>query len=171
MGSISPVRCEQTIWYLPHGGEPVAAGTGPAKPNGLITTPDKRFLLVVDSDGRYVWSYRIGVDGQLQHGQPYSYVHSPQDEMSTAADGATMTRDGSLLVASKLGVQLFDHPGRAHVILDRLQRHGKLSNCVLAGPEMSVLYVTCGDAVYRCKTKLQGFAPWQPAVKPPKPRL
>jgi sugar lactone lactonase YvrE/enterochelin esterase-like enzyme len=162
---------EQVIWYLPHGGEGVAAGKGPDKPNGLVITPDQRFLLVVDSSGRYIWSYRIAEDGSLQHGQPYSYVHSPQDEMNTGADGATMTEDGSLLVATKLGLQIFDQPGRAHVILNRPQRHGRLSNCVLAGDNGNELYVTCGDSVYRRKTKLKGIAPWQPAVTPPKPRL
>ncbi len=102
---------EETIWYLPHGGKPIAAATGPQLPNGLITTPDNRFLLVVDAAGRYVWSYRIGDEGKLEQGQPYSYVHSPQDEMTTGADGVTMTADGSLLMATKLGVQVFDQPG------------------------------------------------------------
>lgn len=162
---------EQVIWYLPHHGEKVVAGKGPEKPNGLITTPDQRFLLVVDAAGRYTWSYRIAEDGTLQHGQPYSYVHSPQDEMNTGADGATMTEDGSLIVATKLGLQIFDQPGRVHLILRRPQRLGRLSNCVLAGEAMNELYVTNGDSVYRRKTKLKGIAPWQPAVTPPKPRL
>lgn len=162
---------EETIWYLPHGGEPIAAAKGPKLPNGLIATPDKRFLLVVDAAGRYVWSYRIGTDGKLENGQPYSYVHSPQDEMSTGADGVTMTRDGSLLVATKLGVQIFDQPGRTHVILSRPKRNGRLSNCVFAGDDMDVLYVTSGTSVYRRKTKMKGIAPWQDAVAPPKPRL
>lgn len=162
---------EETIWYLPHGGERVAVGKGPKLPNGLIVTPDRRFLLVVDAAGRYVWSYRIAEDGKLQHAQKYFYVHSPQDEMNTGADGTTMTSDGSLLVATKLGVQIFDQPGRAHVILSRPKRTGRLSNCVFAGDEMDVLYVTSGTSVYRRKTKLKGIAPWQPVVKPPKPRL
>ncbi len=162
---------EQTIWYLPHGGTAVEAAKGPELPNGLIATPDKRFLLVVDAAGRYVWSYRINQDGGLGQGQPYLYVHQPQDELNTGADGATMTADGSLLVATELGVQIFDQPGRAHVILNRPQRNGRLSNCVLAGEKMDVLYVTCGNAVYRRKTKLVGIAPWQDSVVPPKPRL
>lgn len=162
---------EQAIWYLPHDGEITKAATGPQRPNGLITTPDKRFLLVVDADGRYVWSYRIDDGGKLSHGQRYGYVHSPQDEMNTGADGVTITADGSLLVASKLGVQVFDQPGRAHVILRRPRRMGRLSNCVFAGPSMDVLYVTSGPNVYRRKTAMKGFAPWQDAVVPPKPRL
>lgn len=162
---------EEAIWYLPHGGEPMVAATGPKLPNGLITTPDNRFLLVVDAAGRYIWSFRIGQAGKLEQGQPYSYVHSPQDEMSTGADGVTMAADGSLLVATKLGLQIFDQPGRVHVILDRPHRRGRFSNCVFAGAEMNVLYATCGTSVYRRKTRMTGIAPWQAPVVPPKPRL
>ncbi|MFK8111789.1 MAG: SMP-30/gluconolactonase/LRE family protein, partial [Rubripirellula sp.] len=162
---------EEKIWYLPHGGKPIAAGKGPSLPNGLIVTPDRRFLLVVDAGGRYVWSYRIGEGGKLEYGQKYSYIHSPQDEMKTGADGATMTADGQLLVATKLGIQIFDQPGRTHLILRRPKRTGRLSNCVFAGDNMDVLYATSGTSVYRRKTKLKGIAPWQDPVAPPKPRL
>ncbi len=162
---------ESCVWYLPHGGELTKAAEGIELPNGCICTPDKRFLLVVNAAGRYVWSYRIEKDGALKFGQPYSYVHQPKDEMKTGADGMAMTADGQLLLATKLGVQIFDQPGRAHLILTRPKRTGRLSNCVFAGKDMKTLYVTSGNNVYRRKTKMQGIVPWQPPVTPPKPRL
>lgn len=164
---------EKAIWYVAHKtpGKVIKAGVGPEKPNGLIVSADHRFLQVVDAAGRYVWSYRIGPGGKLQHGQPYFYVQQPRDTLSTAGDGATMTAEGELLVATALGIQIFDQPGRAHVITSRPSRSGKLSNCVFAGDEMQWLYVTCGNNVYRRKTRMRGIAPWQPKVTPPKPRL
>ncbi|KAA5545938.1 gluconolactonase [Roseiconus nitratireducens] len=171
---------EQTISYLPlpRGKDDqasprrlVTAARGPNKPNGLIVTPDQRFLHVVDADGRYVWSYGIESDGSLSAGQPYGYLHLHEDSLKTGADGATMTADGSLIVASRLGLQIFDQPGRVHVITSRPARTGPLSNCVFAGPEFKTLFVTAGKQVYRRKTAMTGIAPWQPAVTPPKPRL
>ncbi len=163
---------EKCIWYLADGqSEPKNVGSGPEKPNGLIVTPDRRFLQVVDAMGRYVWSYKIGDDGSLQDGQPYFYVHAPQDEMNTGADGCTMTETGELIVATKLGVQIFDQPGRAHVILSRPKPEGRLSNLVFAGDDMKTIYATSGTSVYRRKTNMKGIAPWQAAVKPEKPRL
>ncbi|GAA5506081.1 SMP-30/gluconolactonase/LRE family protein [Novipirellula caenicola] len=164
------------VWYLPHGGKPAVVAGGksdaiPGKPNGIAVTPDKRFLVVVDAVGRYVWSYRIEQPGKLSFGQPYYYVHQPQDELNTGADGVTMAKDGSLLVASSLGVQVFDQPGRVHVIIDRPHSQGRLSNCVFAGPDAKTLYVTCGTRVFRRKTQIEGFAPWQDSVVPAKPRL
>lgn len=163
---------EKCIWYLAEGQtEPQKVGIGPEKPNGLIVTPDREFLQVVDAMGRYVWSYQIEPDGTLKNGQPYFYVHSPQDEMNTGADGCTMTEKGEMLVATKLGVQVFDQPGRAHVILQRPKREGRLSNLVFAGDDMQTLYATSGTSVYRRKTNMKGIAPSQKRVKPPKPRL
>ena len=154
---------EQAIWFLPidesgnvktSDGKPIKVGDGPKKPNGIIVTPDRRFLLVVDAEGRYVWSYQIDTStGSLRHGQPFGYVHTPQDDMIGGADGLTMTQDGSLLIATKLGIQILDPPGRVHLIMSRPNRKGKLSNCVLAGDDMSTLYVTCGNNVYRRETK------------------
>jgi len=140
-------------------------------PNGLITTPDNRFLLVVDSKGRYVWSYRIANDGTLEHGQPYHFVHSPVDEMKTGGDGATMTHDGFLYVASLMGIQVFDQPGRCHGIIAPPD-NDRVTNMVFAGKEMNVLYATtAGGKVYKRVTAAKGVAPWQPPTKPEKPRL
>ena len=165
---------ESAICYIPKDGKQhsaVIVGKGPEKPNGIIVTPDKRFLLVVDAMGRYVWSYRIVAPGKLDAGQPYHYVHLPEDKINTGADGMTMTRSGELLVASDLGVQVFDQPGRAHVILARPTRKGRLSNLVFAGDDFSTLYATCGSRVYRRKVKMIGIAPWQKPTVPEKPRL
>jgi sugar lactone lactonase YvrE/enterochelin esterase-like enzyme len=165
---------EKCVRYLPLGppdAKPIKVGVGPERPNGLIVTPDRRFLHVVDSAGRYVWSYRIEDDGRLSFGQPYGYLHLPQDQLSTGADGATMTVDGSLVVASELGLQIFDQPGRVHVITSRPTMTGKLTNCVFAGADFNTLYVTVGGNVYRRKTKMVGDVPWRPAQTPPRPRL
>ncbi len=157
------------------GGAEVAAekidGDGIDSPNGLITTPDNRFLLVSDSRGMYVWSYLIGDNGKLLNGQPYHHVHAPVDETLTGADGATMTDNGFLYLATKMGVQVFDQPGRCHGIIP-LPGNSVATNVVLAGPEMNVLYATTTDGkVFRRELKVRGVAPWQSPVKPEKPRL
>jgi len=140
-------------------------------PNGLITTPDNRFLLVVDSKGRYVWSYKIAKDGSLEYGQPYHFVHSPVDEMKTGGDGATMTDNGFLYVASTMGVQVFDQPGRCHGIIAPPD-NDRVTNVVFGGKEMNVLYATtAGGKVYKRVTGAKGVAPWQPPTKPEKPGL
>ena len=166
---------EKAVYYLGLSDnteqQPIKVGVGPEKPNGLIVSPDQRFLYVVDSAGRYVWSYRIEADGSLSFGQPYNYLHLPADRVLTGADGATMAKDGSLIVASAVGLQIFDQPGRVHVLTSRPSTEGKLTNCVFGGQDHQTLFVTVGGKVYRRKTAMTGISPWQNKVKPPKPRL
>ena len=57
------------------------------------------------------------------------------------------------------------------VSIDATKPHaGALSNVVFGGPDLSTLYVTAGDRVYKREIKRKGVYSWAP-VKPPLPRL
>jgi sugar lactone lactonase YvrE len=77
--------------------------------------------------------------------------------------------DGYLYVATNIGVQVCDQPGRVTAIINPPGSQG-LSNVFFAGPGFQWLYVTDGDKVYRRPVKHRGAGPWN-AVKPPQPRL
>ena len=47
---------------------------------------------------------------------------------------------------------------------------GGLSNVVLGGADMQMMYVTAGDKVYRRHIRHKGAVGWV-VVKPPQPRL
>ena len=49
--------------------------------------------------------------------------------------------------------------------------NGKISNLTFGGSEMDTIYATCGDKVFKRKTKVKGVMSWRAAVKPPPPRL
>ena len=144
----------------------------PISPVAMTMTPDKRFLLVADGDGRFVWSYLVGDDSKLLHGQPYGYVHSPSNEMSTGITDITMTEDGSPIVATTLGLQVFDQPGRVHVILPLPAGvSSTIQGVTFGGEDLTTLYVITQDAIYSRPTKMKGVQAWSDSVKPPKPRL
>jgi len=82
----------------------------------------------------------------------------------------TVDTQGRLYVTTKLGVQVLDQLGRVHIILSKPQ-NSWLSNVVCAGPELDMLYVTCGDKVYKRKLNAKGLRSWQPPFKAPKPNL
>jgi hypothetical protein len=48
---------------------------------------------------------------------------------------------------------------------------GPLANVVLSGKDRNILFITCGDKVFRRKINATGTAPWEAPVKPPKPGL
>ena len=69
----------------------------------------------------------------------------------------TVDADGRLYVATRAGLQMFDPTGRmGGVILKPQQKY--MSNATFGGPDLSYLYVTCSDKVYRRKTKTHGIS-------------
>jgi gluconolactonase len=141
-----------------------------ASPNGVLLSPDQTLLLAADYRGRFVWSYQVQPDGSLRHKQPYHHLHLPDDATGSFADGMTCDRDGRLYVATAVGIQICDQPGRVNAIIDKPQP-GPLSNVVFGGSELDMLYATCGDKVFRRKVRVRGVRSYAETVKPPKPRL
>ena len=81
----------------------------------------------------------------------------------------TLDTEGYLYVATRIGLQICDQPGRVTAIVGKPQ-NASLSNVVFGGPDLQTWYVTNGDKVYRRHVRRKGFFPWAP-VKPPVPGL
>jgi len=73
-------------------------------------------------------------------------------------------------VTTGIGVQIADPEGRVHLILSKPQ-DAWLSNVAFGGPERNVLYVTCGDKVYKRKVQTRGVDHWKEPIFPRMPRL
>ena len=116
---------------------------------------------------------RVQPDGSLTNGVPFYRLEIPDEVESgplrSGADGMTVDTDGFLYVATNLGIQIADPAGRTVGILRKPDR-GNPSNVVFGGPDLTSLYVTSGDKVFRRPIKKKGTFPWV-AVTPPKPRL
>lgn len=138
-------------------------------PNGVAVSPDQSLLFAADFRSKWIWSFQIQPDGRLANGQAFYRMETPDETGQSGADGMTVDNDGHLYVATRLGVQICDQPGRVIAILNK-PHGGSLSNAVFAGPELDWLYVTAGDRVYRRQMRRKGFFPWT-TVKPPQPRL
>lgn len=158
------------IWYIdPATGAKRAVHEGLEFPNGIVVSPDQTLLMAADMRNKWVWSFQIQPDGALAHGQAFFRLETPDETGQSGADGMTVDTEGHLYVATRLGVQICDAPGRVVAILNK-PHAGSLSNAVFAGPGLDWLYVTAGDRVYRRPLRRKGFFPWTP-VKPPQPRL
>lgn len=138
-----------------------AAGT-------LALSPDQALVAIADPDGRAVWSYQIAADGTLREGQPFFRLETP-DGSPPAAGGMAVDSEGFLYVASAVGVQVFDQPGRLTAILSG-PPGAPPSRVVFGGPQLDTLYAAAGDKLFRRTLRRKGVWPGQP-VKPPMPRL
>ncbi|HEX7962763.1 MAG TPA: SMP-30/gluconolactonase/LRE family protein [Terriglobales bacterium] len=157
------------VWFIDSKGNKRVVYTGIEFPNGVRTSPDQSLLFVADTRGKWVWSFQIQPDGSLTNGEPFYRLETPDESSQSGADGMTLDTEGFLYVATRLGVQICDQPGRVNAILNKPQA-ASLSNLVFGGPDMQWLYVTNGDKVYRRHLQRRGVVPWNP-VKPPVPRL
>lgn len=157
------------VWFIPAGGQPVVADEGIRRPNGIVLSPDQSLLYVADTEGKFVWSFQIAADGSLKYKQQYFHLHQADDN-PTNADGMCVDKDGRLYVATGLGVQICDQPGRVNSILPKPEP-GWFANVDFGGALMDYLYATAHDKVFRHKMKVSGFHYQDGPIKPEKPHL
>ncbi len=164
---------KKAVWMIAPGKEKRMTSDSFHGVNGIILTPDQTRVEVADPSGRFVYSCQRAKDGMLQHIQPYHHLHLPPAtvEIRSGADGMAVTRDGQLLVATAMGIQICDQPGRVNLILPPPAGARHPSNVCFAGAGLNDLIITCGDKVYRRKTKMKGVLSWQAPINPPKPGL
>ncbi len=157
------------IWHISATGEKKVVDKGLKFSNGITVSPDQSLLYVADSRSHWVYSYQIQPDGSLKHKQKYFHLHRPDTADDSGADGLRTDQQGRLWVATRLGLQVCDQAGRVHCIIPT--PNGKISNLTFGGPNLDVVYATCGDKVYRRKVKVQGSQSFLPPTLPQKPRL
>jgi gluconolactonase len=161
------------VWYIDAKGSKRVAHEGILFPNGVRFSPDHAFLMVADTLSRWVWSFSVQPGGALANGVAFYRLEVPDEvengPLRSGADGMTVDADGFLYVATKLGIQIVDPPGKTVGILNK-PGTADPSNVVFGGSDLQTLYVTAGDKVFRRRIKRKGTFPWV-AVMPPKPRL
>ncbi len=142
-------------------------------PKGIRINPDESMLVLADHMGRPVWSYRMEANGSLSNGEPFYHLELPDapeaGPLRPGSDGMVFDTTGHLYVATNMGVQVCDQAGRVVGII-RHPPSGRALDIAFAGKDLSTLYASTGDKVWRRTLRRQGHLPWQP-VKLPRPQL
>ena len=157
------------VWFIDTQGNKRVVHEGLEFPNGVRLSPDQSLLIVADTRGKFVWSFQVQPDGSLANGEPFYRMESWDESSASGADGMTVDTEGYLYVATRLGVQICDQPGKVTAILAKPQ-NGPLTNAVFGGPDLQTLFVTAGDKVFKRRMLHKGVTSWTP-VKPPVPGL
>jgi sugar lactone lactonase YvrE/enterochelin esterase-like enzyme len=157
------------VWLIKPNGEKSVVDMGLIFPNGITMSPDQTLLYVDDMRSHWVYSYQIKADGTLQYKQKYYWLHVPDTDDISQADGMRVDRDGRLYVATKMGIQVCDQAGRVNAILPT--PNGRIANLTFGSENSDTLFALCGDKVYKRKLKVKGAFAWDRPNKPPTPRL
>lgn len=159
------------LYLILHNGEKLLVDEGLKFPNGIALSPDQTQLYVTESASHWLWIYKIKADGTLASKQRFGWLHVPDTEENAWADGLKCDTAGRIYVASRIGIQVLDQLGRVNAILPLPVSTAQSSNCCFAGPDFNIIYVSCGDKIYRRKLKVRGANSFDNPVKPASPRL
>ena len=116
-------------------------------------------------------SIKLKPDGTLAYKQRYGWLHVPDTEENAWSDGLKCDTAGRVYVASRIGIQVLDQLGRVNAILPAPPSNGQTSNVCFGGPDFNILYVSCGDKVFRSKLKTRGANTFADPIKPVNPRM
>ncbi|MGH9344106.1 MAG: SMP-30/gluconolactonase/LRE family protein [Terriglobia bacterium] len=138
-------------------------------PFAVQLSPDQSLLFVDDADTKWVWSFQIQPDGSLADGEPFYRLETLDESSATGAAGMTVDSEGYLYVATKLGIEVSDQPGRVVAILNA-PGSGSSSSIVFGGSDLLTLYVAAGGKVYRRHLRRTGVRAGT-LLTPPVPQL
>lgn len=114
------------------------------KPNGIVGTPDGKFLYVADIGAKKTYKYEIREDGYLTNKTLFCEMGS---------DGMAIDARGNVYLTGN-GVTVFSSSGEkiAHIPVPK----NWTANVVFAALDRKTLFITATDAVYTLKMKMQG---------------
>jgi gluconolactonase len=135
----------QKVYYLAKGeSRPVVVEDSVVKPNGIVGTPDGKFLYVADIQANKTYRYEIAENGGLINRREFV----PQ-----GSDGITLDNEGNLYITGK-GVTVYDNNG------DKLGNipvpANWTANVCFGGKDRKTLFITASEAIYTLQMQVKG---------------
>jgi gluconolactonase len=135
----------QKVYYLPKGAkEAMVVDDNLMQPNGIVGTPDNKYLFVADIRDNKTYKYDINKDGSLTNRQLFANLGS---------DGMTLDNLGNLYLTGR-GVTIFNPPGVkiGHIPVPV----SWVGNICFGGKDRNTLFITASEAVYTLQMQVKG---------------
>ena len=114
------------------------------KPNGIIGSPDGKYLYIADIKANKTWRYSINLDGTLSDKKLFAELGS---------DGMTIDNKGNIYLTGK-GVTIFNRDG---VQIENIPiPESWTANVCFGGKDRHLLFVTASKSVYGVRMKVKG---------------
>ncbi|WP_308461639.1 SMP-30/gluconolactonase/LRE family protein [Hymenobacter sp. NBH84] len=141
----SPDMVGQKVFYLAPGQtQPVVVDDQLRKPNGIIGTPDGRYLYVADIDGDKTYRYQFGPDGHLTDKQLF---------VEQGSDGMTLDEKGNVYLTGN-GVTVYSAAGQKLAHFDVPEKW--TGNICFAGKDHKMLFITASEGIYKLSMRVKG---------------
>src|SRR5580698_9019450 len=114
------------------------------KPNGIVGTPDGKYLYVADIGAGKTYKYRINPDGSLSDRRLF---------VMQGSDGMTLDERGDVYLTGD-GVTVFDTAGRkiAHIAVPEPWT----ANLCFGGRDKRTLFITASEGLYVIRMRVRG---------------
>ncbi len=136
---------KQNVYYLPKGEKQAfIVDSMFIRPNGIVGTPDGKYLYVADIGDSKTYKYQVNEGGNLTNRQLF---------VAMGSDGMTLDSDGNLYLSGK-GVTVFDKAGAQ---LGNIPVPSQwVGNVCFGGKNRNILFITASEAVYTLQMKVKG---------------
>jgi gluconolactonase len=135
----------QKVYYLPKGKkEAIVVADDVVKPNGIVGTPDGKFIYIADMGANKTYRYAIGADARLSDKQLILNQHS---------DGMTLDSKGNIYVTGK-GVNIYKPNGEKIGHIDVPEEW--CGNICFGGKGRNMLFITASKSLYVIPVNAKG---------------
>jgi gluconolactonase len=140
-----PDLARQNVYYLAKGTKKaVTVDSLLVQPNGIVGTPDGKYLYVADIRDNKTYKYDIGSDAVLRNRR----LFVPQ-----GSDGMTLDEQGNLYITGR-GVTIYDTNG---VKLGNIPVAANwVGNICFGGKNRNILFITASESVYTLRMRVRG---------------
>ncbi len=140
-----PDLANQSVYYLPKGQQQAVLVDGDLmQPNGIVGTPDGKYLYVADIRANKTYKYEIDAKGQLTNRQLF---------VAQGSDGMTLDNRGNLYLSGK-GVTVYDPSGKKIETIPVPSPW--VGNICFGGKDRNILFITASTAVYTLTMQVKG---------------
>jgi gluconolactonase len=140
-----PDMKEQSVYYLAKGKtEAIVMDSTLMQPNGIVGTPDGRYLYVADIRANKTYKYEIKEDGKLMNRVLF---------VNQGSDGMTLDNQGNLYITGK-GVTIYDSTGKKIGTIPVPSNW--VGNICFGGKDRTVLFITASESVYTLQMQVKG---------------
>lgn len=141
----SPEIKGEKVYYLPNNGKPFVVSDSLVQPNGIIGTPDNKYLYVADIKDNKTYRFVIKPDSKLTDQTLFAPMGS---------DGMTIDSLGNIYLTGD-GVTVFNSEGQKIEHIDVPEKW--TANVTFGGKDRDILFITASKSVYTLKMKVAGI--------------
>lgn len=136
----------QKVYLLSKGkkGAPVVVADDLVQPNGIVGTPDGKFLYVADIRARKTYRYSIDKEGRLTEKTLF---------VEQGSDGMTLDNRGNLYLTGN-GVTVYNREGKKLTQIPVPEKW--TANVCFGGKNLDLLFITASESAYILKMSVKG---------------